>query len=286
MVPGDPIAALLGPEGSPELMKQMRQELGLDRPVPEQYFDWVRNALRGDLGVTFKSRQEITPILIGRIPATLELAGAALFVALALGMPAGLLAGLKKNSRLDHLFSVLALSGLSMPSFWVATLLMIALGLNLKLLPTSGYVPFTEDPKRNLAFLIMPAFSLGFTRAPYIARMTRAAIIETLQEPFVGFSRAKGLREKTIFLSYIFRHSVCQIVVIVAMVVGRLLGGQIIIEEFFMWPGMGRLSIAAVMERDYYMMQACILLFAGVFLIVNLLADLLHAWLDPRIQLK
>jgi len=286
LVPGDPVAALLGPEGSPEMVRQLRHEFGLDRPLIEQYLSWVRNVLRGDLGITFKSRQKITPLLVNRIPATLELAGASLMVALLLGMPAGLLSGLRKNSRLDRLLSLLSLGGLSMPAFWTAALLMLFFGLRLRVLPTSGYIPFATDPKRNLVFLIMPAFSLGFSRAPYIARMTRAVVIETLQEPFILLARAKGLKGRILFLRYVFRHAVCQIVVILAMVTGRLLSGAIILEEFFMWPGIGRLAVASVLERDYYLLQACILVFAAMFLVLNLLADVIHARLDPRIQLR
>lgn len=286
VIPGDPVQAMVGNEASPELVQQIRHELRLDLPLHIQFIEWVKGLTRGDLGITFRSRRPITPLLLDRIPATIELALASLLVATLLGLPPGLMAGLRKNTRVDYFFSMLALSGLSMPVFWTGTLIMILFGLKLRILPSQGYVPFAEDPKQNLTLLIMPALALGIGMAPYIARMTRTAVIETMQGPFVSYARAKGLKGRTVFFRYIFRHAVCAIVVVLAMDIGLLLSGQILIEELFVWPGMGRLAVRAVIERDYFVMQACILLFAVVFLIANLMADLVQAWLDPRIQLK
>jgi len=285
LMPGDPIQAMVGRYGSPELVAQIRHEFGLDRPLYEQFVDWVAGLLHGDLGITFRSRQPITPILVGRIPATVELAAGALIIALLLGMPSGFLAGVMKDSKFDHIFSLVALAGLSAPLFWTGYLLMLALGVKWRLLPAMGYIPFTDDPGRNLLFLILPAFTLGFGMAPYIAKMTRTAVVETMQEPFVAFAEAKGLRKKVILIRYVFRHAIPSIAVVLGMDVGFLLGGQIVVEELFNWPGTGRLMVRAVIERDYFMAQATILVYAGVFIFVNFFAEILHAWLDPRVRL-
>lgn len=285
LMPGDPVQAMVGRYGSPELVKQIRHEFGLDRPLYEQFTDWVAGLLHGDLGITFRSRQPITPILLGRIPATIELAAGAFIVALLLGMPSGFLAGVMKDSKFDYIFSLVALAGLSAPLFWTGYLLMLALGVKWRVLPAMGYIPFTDDPGRNLLYLILPAFTLGFGMAPYIAKMTRTAVVETMQEPFVAFAEAKGLRKKVILIRYVLRHAIPSIAVVLGMDVGFLLGGQIVVEELFNWPGTGRLMVRAVIERDYFMAQATILVYAGVFIFVNFFAELLHAWLDPRVRL-
>jgi peptide/nickel transport system permease protein len=286
MIPGDPVAGALGPYATEEAVAYMRHELGLDRPVAVQFLDWAKGAIRGDFGISFTGRTEITPVLINRIPATLELAFGGLVFAVGIGLPFGFIAGLNKNTKIDYLFSTAALGGLSLPHFWVGTLLLIFLGVKFKILPTGGYVPFKEDPVQSLRHLLMPAFVIGINLAPFIARMTRAAVIETMQEPFVAYARAKGLRKVTILFSYIIRHSLCQIVVVLAMYSGHLLGGSLVVEELFLWPGMGRLFVGSVKDLDYFLIQACILIYAALRLLLNLLADLAHARLDPRIQLK
>jgi peptide/nickel transport system permease protein len=286
LIPGDPVQAMIGPTGTPEMVAQMRHELGLDRPIYVQYLDWVGGALHGDLGISFRSRQPITPLLLDRIPATLELAGAALALAILLGLPSGILAGLHKNTRFDYVFSLLSLGGYSMPVFWISTLLLLVVGVQWKLLPSQGYIPFGQDPVGNLRLLILPAISLGLGLAPYIGRMARAAVIETLQESFVGYANAKGLHERTVFWRYIFRHAIVAILVVLGLDIGFLLSGQIIVEEIFNWPGAGRIVVRGVLERDYYVVEATILLYALLFLAINFVVEVLHGVLDPRVQLK
>jgi len=286
LIPGDPVQAMIGPTGTPEMVAQMRHELGLDRPIYVQYLDWVGGALHGDLGISFRSRQPITPLLLDRIPATLELAGAALAFAILLGLPSGILAGLHKNTRFDYVFALLSLGGYSIPVFWISTLLLLVVGVQWKLLPSQGYIPFGQDPVGNLRLLILPAISLGLGLAPYIGRMARAAVIETLQESFVGYANAKGLHERTVFWRYIFRHAIVAILVVLGLDIGFLLSGQIIVEEIFNWPGAGRIVVRGVLERDYYVVEATILLYALLFLAINFVVEVLHGVLDPRVQLK
>jgi len=285
MMPGDPVQAMVGRYASPELVDQVRHELGLDRPLQVQFVEWVTGLVRGDLGITLRSRQPITPILIGRIPATLELAGAAFLISVVIGIPSGFVAGLMKDTKFDYIFSVAALAGLSTPTFWSGYLLVLLLSLRWGLLPSSGYVPLTEDLKQNLIYLIMPAFTLGIARAPYIAKMTRTAVVETLQEPFVEFSRAKGLRKQRILLRYVWRHALPSIAVVLGLHIAGLLGGSIIVEELFNWPGTGRLVVGAVLERDYFMVQATVLIYAVIVISINFLAEIVHALLDPRVRL-
>ena len=286
MIPGDPVAGALGPEASEEQIALMRHDLGLDRPVVVQFVEWAKGAIRGDLGISFEGRQKITPLLVQRIPATMELALGGFLFAVGMGLPAGFVAGRYKNSKLDYVFSLLSLGGLSMPNFWLGTLLVVALGVHLEILPTGGYVPFKEDPMLNLKYLLLPAFTLGIDLAPFVARMTRAAVIETMQEPFVAFARAKGLREKTVLVRYIMRHAICAIVVVLTMYSGHLLAGSLVLEELFLWPGMGRLFVGSIKSLDYYLIQACILIYAAIRLGLNLVGDVAQAALDPRIQLK
>ena len=286
LLPGDPIQAMVGPSGSQEFVQQLREEFGLNRPIYVQYIDWAAGMLRGDLGITFRSRQAIAPLILARIPATLELALGGLIVAILFGLPTGIIAGLNKGSKFDHIFSLFSLAGYSMPVFWVGTLLMVWLGVNLKVLPSQGYIAFSQDPGKNLQFLIMPAVTLGVGLGPYIGRMARAAVVETLQEQFVTYAHAKGLARPTILNRYVLRHAFVSIVVVLGLDIGFLLSGQIIVEELFNWPGAGRLIVRAVLERDYFMVQSSVMIYAGVFLLINFFVELLHAYLDPRIQLK
>jgi peptide/nickel transport system permease protein len=225
-------------------------------------------------------------LLLDRIPATLELAGAALIVAICVGLPSGVLAGLKKNTRFDYVFSLLSLGGYSMPIFWLGTLLLLLFGVYWKVLPSQGFVPFERDPLANLRLLILPAVTLGVGLSPYIGRMARAAVIETLQENFIVYAHAKGLRERTVFLRYVFRHAIVGILVVLGLDIGYLLSGQIIVEELFNWPGAGRIIVRSVLERDYFVVQATILVYALMFLTINFIVEIMHGLLDPRVQLK
>jgi peptide/nickel transport system permease protein len=286
LVPGDPIAGMLRYEGNPEIAAKIRHEFGLDRPIYIQYFDWLNKALHGDLGMTFRARYPIAPLLLDRIPATLELALGALVVAILIALPAGIIAGLNKNSAFDYIFSLFSLIGYSTPVFWSGYILILLLAVRWHMLPSQGYVPFNEDPWRNLQHLLMPAFTLVILLAPYVGRMTRAAIIETMQDFFVLYARAKGLKRHIIFWRYILRHAIISILVVLGLDIGYLLSGQILIEEMFNWPGVGRLIVRGVLERDYFVVQATVLVYAGLFLLVNLIVELLHGWLDPRVHLE
>lgn len=284
LIPGDPISAMYGQRSTPELIAQVTHEFGLDRPLLDQYLSWLNGLLHGDLGISFRSRLPLTPLFLQRIPATLELAVGSLLIGLLIGLPTGIIAGMYKNTWIDYLSTLLALAGLSMPTFWLGTILVLVFSVNLHILPSQGYTPLYTNVGRNLTFILMPAVTLGLAIAPYIARMTRTAVVETLQEPFVNFARAKGLRNKTIFLRYVWRHAFVSIIVVLGLNIGLLLSGQIVVEELFNWPGAGRLIIRGVLDRDYFVIMGAIMVYATMYLTINLLVEVLHSWLDPRVR--
>ncbi len=285
LIPGDPVTAMLGVNSDPELVAQIRRQTGLDLPWWQQLWAWVAGLPRGDLGRSFRSQLPIGPIVADRIPATVQLAVGSLVVALLLALPAGIIAGRRPGTRTDKLITSATLLGLAVPGFWLGTLLMVVLALKLRLLPSQGYVPFTVDPMANLRLLVLPALTLGLAITPYLARLTRAAVIEVNAEPYVPYARSKGLRERRVATAYMFRNALPSLVSAIGLTIGFLLAGSIVVEELFNWPGTGRLIIRAVTERDYAMVQALVLVYGAVFVVVNLLAELAQAVLDPRIRL-
>jgi len=285
IMPGDPVQAMVGQYSGPETVAKIRHQLGLDRPLLDQYLSWISGIVQGNFGISFRTQQPITPYILNRLPATIELAIASMLIAVLLSVPWGILAGLKKNSKIDYVVSLISLLGLSTPSFWAGTIFMLVFAFSLHWFKTGGYIPITTDWKQNLYLLFLPAFTLGFGSAPYILRMTRSAVIETMQEPFITYARAKGIKEGTFNSRYVYRHAVCSIIDALVMTFSGLLGGSMLVEELFNFPGMGRVIIEGVIERDYFVVSTSILIFAGLYLLANLFSDVVHALLDPRIQL-
>ncbi|CAN5320265.1 ABC transporter permease [soil metagenome] len=284
-VPGDPIAGMLGPNGTPEMIAQIRADRGLDRPLAEQYWGWLSGLAQGDLGVSLISGQNITPIVIDRIPATLQLTFAGLFFVILFGFPAGYLAGKYKGGWLDRILSPAALVGLSMPAFWVGTLLILILGVQLRWFPTGGYVAFEDNAWQSIRLTIMPALVLGITLSPFLARMVRASTSELAREPFIVQARTRGLLPGTISRRYLLRNAILPVVVIIGMQLGTLIGGQVVVEQLFNWPGVGRLLIEGAVRRDYLLVQSLIFVIAVIYILINLLTEVVHAWLDPRVRL-
>jgi peptide/nickel transport system permease protein len=285
LIPGDPIRARLGEQATPELVAQLRHQYGLDLPLPVQYVDWLGGLVHGDLGVTIGTNQPIADVLVNRIPADLQLTIFGLAAALLIGLPAGFIAGLRRNGIVDHVLSLFALLGLSTPGFWLGTVLILVVAVKLQWLPSQGYTPFTENPLTSLQFSLLPALTLGMFLAPYLARVMRAATIEVADERFIQFARAQGLRATTVLFHYTLRNAIMPVIVVVGMQLGELLSGQVVIEELFAWPGVGRLMIQGVLTRDYFMVQAVTLIFALIFVAVNLCAEMIHVAADPRIRI-
>ncbi len=278
LVPGDPAQVMLGESASASDVAQLRQTLGLDRPLAEQYGLYLRGLLQGDLGTSFRYNTPVTAEIAQRLPNTLDLALAAMSVAILIALPLGILGALYRGRAVDQIAMTISLAGISMPNFWLGPLLAIVFAVMLGWLPVSG----TGDWRH----LVLPAVTLGAALAAILARMTRASLIEELRELYVLAARARGLSRTRAVLKHALRNSLIPVVTILGLQFGAVLTGTIITETIFAWPGVGRLLIQAINFRDYPLVQGCILFIASTYVTVNLLVDLVYGWLDPRIRLQ
>ncbi len=284
LVPGDVVAVLLGPRASPQASAALREIFGLNDPIHIQYLHWLGDVLRGDFGTSLRTGQPVLGQVVDRFGVTLELTGLALLLALAIGIPAGILGAVKQYSKTDYAVTVFALAGLSIPEFLLATLLVLLLSLEWRFLPPSGYVPFGEDPIQNLKLMIMPAIALGLGAASYITRMTRSSVLETLRQDYIRTAYAKGLRGMVIVVRHALKNALIPIVTVIGIQLGYLLGGAVIVEAIFAVPGVGRYALDGINMRDYPVVQGTVLFVTIVFVTVNLVVDVLYAYLDPRIR--
>ena len=284
LTPGDPVKLMLGEDATPEATTALRRDLGLDQPLPVQYLRWLGNLLRGDLGNSIRTHQPVVEAIVSRLPVTLELAFLALVVALAIGIPAGIIAAIRRNSPADIACTTFALLGISLPNFFLGILLILLLSLKLRILPPSGYVPFVENPLLNLKLMIMPAVSLGAALSGIIARLMRSSLLEALGAEYVRTARAKGLSGHAVILGHALKNSLIPVVTVVGLQTGALLGGAILTETVFALPGIGRLVVDNIFARDFPIVQGVILFLALTRILSNLIADILYAKLDPRIS--
>ena len=276
LVPGDPVQAMLGESASQEDVAQLRSRLGLDRPIYVQYVNFMQNAVVGDLGISLRTNQPVSRVIAERMPATFELAGAAMIVALVIAVPLGVLAAVGAGTPIDHAATTLALVGVSMPTFWLGPLLAIIFSVMLGWFPVSG--------RGTLANLVLPAITLGAPLAAVLARMTRASVLEELRELYVLAARARGVSRPRAILRHAFRNSLIPIVTVLGLQLGSVLTGAVITETIFAWPGVGRLLIQSISARDYPAVQGCVLLIALTYVSTNLLVDVAYGFLDPRIR--
>ena len=275
-IPGDPAQAMLG-EAAPQAdIDELRKRLGLDRPLLEQYGTFLGGLVRGDLGTSLRTEQPVATQILERMPATMELAAAAMFVAICVSIPLGIAAAVWRGTAVDHAAMTLALTGVSIPNFWLGPLLAIVFAVELGWLPVSG--------RGTPQHLILPAISLGAALAAILARMTRASMLEELREPYVQAARARGVSRFRAVVRHAFRNSLIPVVTLVGLQFGAVLTGAVITETIFAWPGIGRLLIQSIGFRDYPLVQGCILLIAITYVGVNLLTDLIYGVLDPRIR--
>jgi peptide/nickel transport system permease protein len=284
LTPGDPVVVMLGEEATPEARDALRRELGLDRPLPIQYGVWLGRVLQGDLGRSIRTHQPVSEAILQRLPVTLELSLLAMVVSLAIALPAGIVAAVRRNSNADLLSTVFSLLGVSMPNFLLAVLLIYVLSLQLRWLPPIGYVNPLDDLAANLKAMIMPAITLGTALAAVVARLTRSTLLEVLNQDYVRTAWAKGLREGVIIQRHAMKNSLIPVVTVVGLQLGNLLGSAIVTETIFALPGVGRLVIDSIFQRDFPLVQGVVLYLALIFLLINLLVDLLYAYLDPRIR--
>jgi peptide/nickel transport system permease protein len=289
LIPGDAIAVRLGTATvlTPEQLAELRAYLGLDRPLHLQYLGWLGAVLRGDAGYSLRTGQPVAREIAARLPVTLELALGAALVALATGLPLGVLSALRPNTRLDLCARTFGLLGLSLPNFWLGTLLVLLFARYLRWMPnTGGYAGPQEDLAANLRFLLFPAVTLGVAMAAVVMRTTRSAMLDVLEMDYIRTARAKGLAATGVVGRHALRNSLIVVVTILGVQVGYLLSGAVVVEEIFSVPGLGRMLLTAINQRDYALVQGAVLVIATLFVATNTVVDVLYGWLDPRIRLR
>ena len=284
LVPGDPARVILGAYAPDESVAALRERLGLNRPFLEQYGSWLGNAVQGNLGTSLITSQAVSPQLIDRLGPTIELAAASLLIGVAIAFPVGILSAVRPGSKLDLFASVLSQVGISVPSFWMGILLVLLFSLTLGWLPPSGYTPLSEDAGDWLAHLILPAITAGIVSASVMTRFIRSAMLDVLYANYIQTARAKGLPESVVINKHALRNAMISIVTIIGLQTTALLSGVVIVEVVFGWPGLGRLALDAVLDRDYPMLQGSVLLIAIMVTLVNVAVDLMYFFLDPRIE--
>jgi len=287
LIPGDAIAVRLGTATalSPQQLAELRGYFGIDQPLHLQYLTWVGSLLRGDAGYSIRTGQPVMAEIAARLPVTAELALGAAIVALTLGLPLGILSALRPNTKLDLCAQGFGLLGLSLPNFWLGTLFVLLFARYLRWMPnTGGYAAFTQDPGANLSFLLFPAITLGVAMAAVVMRTTRSAMLDVLGADYVRTARAKGLSAAAVINRHALKNSLIVVVTILGIQVGYLLSGAVVVEEIFSVPGVGRMLLNAINQRDYALVQGAVLVVALLFVAVNTLVDVLYGYLDPRIR--
>jgi peptide/nickel transport system permease protein len=286
LLPGDPALAFLGEANIHDKVayEAMRKELGLDRPLPVQYVLWVGRALEGDLGRSVRTHEAVSRALAARLPVTIELAAVALGIALVVAIPVGIISATLPNTKVDAVATVMAVSGVALPEFFVGIVLIYLFAVGLRLLPPSGYVPVSIGVWPNLKSIILPALSLGLTLNAVTMRQMRASLLEVLQEEYVTVARAKGLPQGAVIRVHALKNAMIPVITVIGLQVGRLFGGTVVVETIFAFPGMGRLAADSIFFRDFPALQGVVLVMALAVLLCNLLTDLLYAYVDPRIR--
>ncbi|KFG68307.1 ABC transporter permease [Microvirga sp. BSC39] len=284
LLPGDPVLTMAGEERDPQVLEYLRQKYRLDDPIPVQYFAWIGSALTGNLGISLRTDIPVLDLIMSKLPVTLELAIMAMIVALAIGIPTGIISAVKKGTAVDYTANVIALSGLSIPNFWLGIMLIMLISVRWQLLPASGYVPPTEDLWLNIKTMIMPAFVLGTGLAASLMRHTRSAMLGVMRSDYIRTARAKGLLSRKVILKHALRNALVPIVTLSTLLFGELLAGAVLTEQIFTIPGFGKLIVDAVFNRDYAVVQGVVLCTAVGFIFMNLLADVLYVLVNPRLR--
>lgn len=284
LTPGDPVLMYVGENATPEVVAAVREEMGLDGPLPAQFIPWLLRVLRGELGESFTSGLPVMELIRTRLPATLELAGAAMFITLVVAFPIGVVAAVRRGGAFDVSFTTLSAIGLAVPNFWIGILLILLFALTLRWLPPGGYVALTADPLSNVRFLVMPAITLALPTIAVLGRFVRSSMLEVLQMDYVRTARSKGLREAVVLYRHALRNALIPTLTILGLQFGRMIGGAVIVETVFGWPGMGQLILQAVGNRDYVVVQGALLAFVTLFLAVSVLIDIGMVVVDPRLR--
>jgi len=284
LIPGDPASVILGPEATPEEVEKLREKLGLNLPIHVQFFHWFIGLFRGDLGESIFMNQPVLTAFLEHMGPTLSLALLAQGISILIAIPIGILAARKRGTVADRVFMLLAMLGMSLPSFLLGLLLMLLFGVHLKILPASGYQPLANGLWAHLQHMIMPAFALGVIQAAVISRMTRSSMLDILNMNYIKAAKAKGLRERVIIYKHAFRNAFIPILTILGETFGSLITGAVVTETVFNLPGIGQLVINSIIRRDYAVIQGTILIMAAMYLVLNFLIDLLYGVVDPRVR--
>jgi peptide/nickel transport system permease protein len=284
LLPGDPILAMAGEERDPAVLELLREKYRLNDPIPVQYVHWIGGVLQGDLGISLRTNQPVTELIAQKLPVTIQLAIMSMIFAFVIGVPMGILAAVKKNTVLDYVASLVALSGLSVPNFWLGIMLILLVSVNLGWLPASGFESIFVDPVRSLQTMIMPSFVLGTALAATLMRHTRSAMLGVLSADYIRTARAKGLSPREVILSHSFRNALLPVITLTALLFGELLAGAVLTEQIFTIPGFGKLIVDAVFNRDYAVVQGVVMCTAVGFILMNLIADILYVLLNPRLR--
>lgn len=284
LIPGDPAVALAGDELDQVAVEQLREKYGFNKPVYVQYFSWIGNVLVGDFGQSYRNKVEVLDLILTKLPVTIELATLSMILALLIGIPTGIIAATRKNSFIGTAANIFALSGISIPNFWLGIMLILIFSVQLGWLPSSGYVPFTENPWQNLRSMIMPSFVLATGVAGVITRHTRAAMLQVLSSDYVRTARAKGVPEKIVVSKHALRNALIPVITLSTIEFGQLLSGAILTEQIFSIPGFGKLIVDSVFNREYAIVQGVVLVTASIFILLNFLADILYFIVNPRMR--
>lgn len=284
VLPGNVAVLILGPEATEESLQTLEQQLGLNRPLYVQYLDWIVGLIQGDMGTSLRYGEPVAALIAEDLGKSFLLAGSATFVAVFLAIPLGVIASVYQNKWPDYLASTFAFAGISIPGFLWGLVLIFILSLSFDIFPTSGYVPPSEDPVATVHHLVLPASALGFALTAYIMRMTRSSMLEVLKEEYIQLAEAKGLNERLVVTKHALRNAIIPVITVIAFQFSYAFGGVVVIEEVFFWPGIGQLTLSAIENRDIPLIQGTVLVIALVFMISNLIADLLYAYFDPRIR--
>ena len=284
LLPGDPALVMAGEERDPEVIEQIRRQYRLDQPLPVQYVYWVKGVLSGDLGESMRIKQPVLSLIREKLPVTIQLASMAIVIALVIGIGAGVVSAVKKDSVWDYAANAFALWGISTPNFWLGIMLIFLFSVKLGWLPASGYVPPLEDWRASLASTIMPAFVLGNAIAAILMRHTRSAMLQVLESDYVRTARAKGLLERSVIFKHAMRNALTPVITLGALEFGTLLSGAVLTEQIFTIPGLGKLIVDAVFNRDYAVVQGVVLVTATAYIALNLLADMAYILVNPRLR--
>lgn len=284
LIPGDPANIMLGTEATPEMIEEAREAMGLNRPMVVQYGLWLRGLVGGDLGRSWVTEASVVSLIGRRFPASLQLALFSAAIGVIVGIPTGVLAALRPRGLLSGIGNLAALVGICVPNFWIGQLLILLFAVNLRWLPSSGYVPLLEDPVAAFRVSVLPAVAIGIGLAGPLMRYTRSGMLEVLRSDYVRTARAKGVPEVSVTFRHALRNAMLSVVTILGLQFGALFGNQIIVEQVFVWPGLGTLVLSAIGQRDYAVMQGVVLLSATIYVMLNLLTDITYGLLDPRIR--